>query len=43
MRRKAGQDHFNSRETGTVRGRKRRDVMMSKSFAKTIHAVAPYN
>jgi len=43
MRRKAGQDHFNSRETGTVRGRKRRDVTMSKSFTKTIHAVAPYN
>ena len=43
MRRKAGQDHFNSRETGTVRGRKRRDVSMSKSFEKTIHSVTPYN
>lgn len=42
MRRKAGQDHFNSRETGTVSTRKRRDVAMPKSYEKTIKSVTPY-
>jgi ribosomal protein L35 len=34
--RKAGQDHFNARETGKTRRIKRRDISMSKSFHKTI-------
>lgn len=42
-RRKAGQDHFNSRERGSERGNKRRDVNMSKSFQKTINQLTPYN
>lgn len=36
MRRKGGQDHFNSREPGKVTRNKRRDEEMSKSFEKTI-------
>jgi large subunit ribosomal protein L35 len=36
MRRKGGQDHFNSRESGKVTRNKRRDEEMSKSFEKTI-------
>lgn len=43
MRRKAGQDHFNARETGATKSRKRRDVSMSHSFSKTIHSLTPYN
>jgi large subunit ribosomal protein L35 len=43
MRRKAGQDHFNSRESGnTVRG-KRLDVCASKSDIKNIKNLMPYN
>jgi ribosomal protein L35 len=36
MRRKGGQDHFNSRESGKVTRNKRRDEEMSKSFEKNI-------
>jgi large subunit ribosomal protein L35 len=36
LKRKAGQDHFNSRESGKITRNKRRDVQMSESFAKTI-------
>lgn len=36
LKRKAGQDHFNSRESGTTTRNKRRDTQMSESFAKTI-------
>lgn len=41
--RKAGQDHFNARESGnTVRG-KRRDINTHKSQVKTIKKLMPYN
>ncbi len=36
LKRKAGQDHFNSRESGKTTRNKRRDTQMSESFAKTI-------
>jgi len=36
LKRKAGQDHFNSRESGKTVRNKRRDVQMSESFVKTI-------
>lgn len=36
IRRKAGQDHFNSRESGTITRKKRRDVLVTKSNNKTI-------
>lgn len=34
--RKAGQDHFNARESGTTKRTKRRDIDASPSFTKTI-------
>jgi large subunit ribosomal protein L35 len=36
LKRKAGQDHFNSRESGKITRNKRKDVQMSESFGKTI-------
>lgn len=34
--RKAGQDHFNARESGNTKRKKRRDIDASPSFTKTI-------
>jgi len=42
-RRKAGQDHFNARESGTVTRRKRRDVAAHKTTIKTIKSLLPYS
>jgi len=36
MRRQAGQDHFNARESGVTTKRKRGDVKAPKMFEKTI-------
>ncbi|OIO52081.1 MAG: hypothetical protein AUJ19_02750 [Parcubacteria group bacterium CG1_02_58_44] len=36
LKRAAGQDHFNSRESGKVTRGKRRDRQISESFVKTI-------
>jgi large subunit ribosomal protein L35 len=36
LKRTAGQDHFNSRESGKVKRNKRRDKEMSESYTKTI-------
>jgi len=36
LKRAAGQDHFNSRESGKVTRMKRRDRQMSECFTKTI-------
>lgn len=33
---KAGQDHFNARETGKTKRNKRRDINVSKTLDKTI-------
>ena len=35
LKRKAGQDHFNSRESGKTRMGKRRDVVFDPTLAKT--------
>jgi len=43
MKRKAGQDHFNSRESGKTTRNKRRDIEMSKTFEKNIKELMPYN
>ncbi|MFA6394108.1 MAG: 50S ribosomal protein L35 [Patescibacteria group bacterium] len=43
LKRKAGQDHFNARETGAVKRRKRRDILLSKSDVKNIKLMMPYN
>ncbi|MBL7058554.1 50S ribosomal protein L35 [Patescibacteria group bacterium] len=40
--RKGGQDHFNSRETGNTKRKKRRDITISKSYAKVFKSLMPY-
>ncbi len=42
-RRKAGQDHFNAKESGNVTRGKRRDTNIHKSDVKTIKSLIPYN
>ena len=42
-RRKAGQDHFNARESGNTKRRKRRDTSIAKSDIKNIKKLIPYN
>ncbi|MFA6098161.1 MAG: 50S ribosomal protein L35 [Patescibacteria group bacterium] len=42
-RRKAGQDHFNSRESGKVTKNKRRDVSANKTNIRAIRQLTPYN
>lgn len=42
-RRKSGQDHFNSRESGKTVRNKRRDVSAHKADAKNIMSFIPYN
>ena len=41
--RKAGQDHFNARETGKTTRTKRRDIDTTKTLVKTIKVLTPYN
>ncbi|PIT93472.1 50S ribosomal protein L35 [Candidatus Falkowbacteria bacterium CG10_big_fil_rev_8_21_14_0_10_43_11] len=42
LKRKCGQDHFNSRDRGKVTRSKRRDVSMAKTEIKTIKTLTPY-
>ncbi len=42
-KRKAGQDHFNSQESGNVTRKKRRDVNAYKNINKTIKNLSPYS
>jgi len=42
MKRKSGQDHFNSRESGNTTRMKRRDISLSKTLAKAIERGMPY-
>lgn len=42
MKRRAGQDHFNSKESGKVTRRKRRDVTAPQSQEKNIKTFIPY-
>lgn len=41
--RKAGQDHFNARESGKKTRNKRRDINTTKTQEKTIKSLMPYN
>lgn len=41
--RKAGQDHFNSRESGNTTRQKRKDISVFKTFEKTVKVLTPYN
>ncbi|PLX26728.1 50S ribosomal protein L35 [Candidatus Parcubacteria bacterium] len=41
--RKAGQGHFNARETGTTKRNKRRDIDTTDTLKKTIKTLMPYS
>jgi len=41
--RKAGQNHFNARESGKTMRNKRRDIDTHKSLNKTIKRLMPYD
>lgn len=43
LKRKAGQDHFNSRESGKVTRNKRRDISVSPTETKVIKQLMPYH
>jgi len=43
MIRKAGQDHFNARETGKTKRVKRKDIILDHCLKKTVKALTPYN
>lgn len=43
MKRKAGQDHFNSRESGNTTRNKRTDIQLTKTVRKAIAAMMPYH
>ncbi len=43
LHRKAGQDHFNARESGVITRRKRREILINKSEFKIIKRLVPYN
>ena len=40
--RKAGQNHFNAKESGKIKRNKRRDIDAHKSLTKTIKTLMPY-
>ncbi len=39
IKRKAGQDHFNSRESGNVTRAKRRDLSVNASYVRSIKSM----
>jgi ribosomal protein L35 len=39
IKRKAGQDHFNSRESGNVTRSKRRDMTVNASYVRSIKSM----
>jgi len=43
MKKKAGQDHFNARESGNVTRAKRRRNYTSKTITKQLRSLMPYS
>ncbi len=43
IKRTAGQDHFNARESGNTKRQKRRDTSIAKVDCKNIKMMIPYN
>jgi large subunit ribosomal protein L35 len=43
LKRKGGQDHFNSRESGKVTRNKRRDLSVSGSYVRNIKQLMPHS
>jgi ribosomal protein L35 len=42
LKRHGGQNHFNSRDSGTITRKKRRDQSVSKSYTRTIKKLANF-
>ncbi len=42
IKRKSGQDHFNSRESGNTKRAKRLDINADATLVKTIKTLTPY-
>lgn len=42
IKRKAGQDHFNSRESSKVTRNKRTDIQLSRTVRKGVQTLLPY-
>lgn len=42
LKRKGGQDHFNSRESGNTTRNKRRDLEVNKVYVRRIKALIPH-
>lgn len=43
MKRKAGQAHFNSRESGNTTRNKRTDVKVTKTIMRALRTLMPYS
>lgn len=43
IKRRAGQDHFNSKDSGDITRRKRRDLLVDKTQEKNLRRFIPYN
>lgn len=43
LKKKAGQDHFNARESGKIRRNKRRLTKVSKAYIKNLKKQLPYS
>lgn len=41
LKRHAGQDHFNARDNGKVKSKKRRDTNMSESYRHSLKSLLP--
>lgn len=42
LKRKGGQDHFNSRDSGTITRKKRRDISVSARYTRNILSLMPH-
>lgn len=42
MKRHGGQDHFNSRDSGKITRKKRRDQSLAKQYTRTVKALLPF-
>jgi len=43
LKRKGGQGHFNSRDSGTVTRNKRRDISVAPQYVRTMKALTPHS
>ncbi|MDO8617951.1 MAG: bL35 family ribosomal protein [Candidatus Uhrbacteria bacterium] len=43
LKRHGGQDHFNSRDSGTITRKKRRDQTVNASYVRTLKSLMPHH